>query len=290
MTSVTIFEALKWASSFLVENGRDENVGEIYLRHLVGMSRSQLLAEQRRSVPQEKWEEFQDGISRHVGGVPIQHIIGMEEFYGREFVVNEHVLIPRPETEELIYYGLQKMKDLFRVVDTPLQAGDVGTGSGAIAITLKLEADRLPLDMMAVDISREALAVARENSERLGAEVRFFEGDLLQSLIEEGVKLDILLSNPPYIPLTDRETLSDVVVDHEPELALFGGEDGYDLYKRFMDELPLVMKEKCLIGFEVGIGQGETVADLLRDTFPDAEVEVVHDINGKDRMVFCERK
>jgi release factor glutamine methyltransferase len=290
VTTVTIFEALKWASSFLVENGRDENVGEIYLRHLVGMSRSQLLAEQRRSVPQEKWEEFQDGISRHVGGVPIQHIIGMEEFYGREFVVNEHVLIPRPETEELIYYGLQKMRGLFSVGDTPLQAADVGTGSGAIAITLKLEADRLPLDMMAVDISREALAVARENSERHGAEVRFFEGDLLQSLIEEGVKLDILLSNPPYIPLTDREMLSDVVVDHEPELALFGGEDGYDLYKRFMDELPLVMEEKCLIGFEVGIGQGETVADLLRDTFPDAEVEIVHDINGKDRMVFCERK
>ncbi|MGM0830752.1 MAG: peptide chain release factor N(5)-glutamine methyltransferase [Bacillota bacterium] len=290
MTSVTIFEALKWASSFLVENGRDENVGEIYLRHLVGMSRSQLLAEQRRSVPQEKWEEFQDGINRHVGGVPIQHIIGVEEFYGREFVVNEHVLIPRPETEELIYYGLQKMKGLFSVVDTPLQAADVGTGSGAIAITLKLEADRFPLDMMAVDISRDALAVACENSERLGAEVCFLEGDLLQSLIEKGVKLDILLSNPPYIPLTDRETLSDVVVDHEPELALFGGEDGYDLYKRFMDELPFVMKEKCLIGFEVGIGQGETVVDLLRDTFPDAEVEVVHDINGKDRMVFCERK
>lgn len=290
MTSVTIFEALKWASSFLVENGRDENVGEIYLRHVMGMSRSQLLAEQRRSVPPENWEEFQDGIRRHVGGVPIQHIIGVEEFYGREFVVNEHVLIPRPETEELIYYGLQKMKGLFCDLDTSLQAADVGTGSGAIAITLKLEADRFPLDMMAVDISREALAVARENSERLGAEVRFFEGDLLQPLIEEGVKLDILLSNPPYIPLTDRETLSDVVVDHEPELALFGGEDGYDLYKRFMDELPLVMKETCLIGFEVGVGQGETVADLLRNTFPDAEVEVVHDINGKDRMVFCIRK
>ncbi|MGF3105661.1 peptide chain release factor N(5)-glutamine methyltransferase [Rossellomorea sp. DUT-2] len=290
MTSVTIFEALKWASSFLVENDRDENVGEIYLRHVVGMSRSQLLAEQRRSVPGEKWEEFQDGIRRHVGGVPIQHIIGAEEFYGREFVVNEHVLIPRPETEELIYYGLKKMKGLFSVADTPLQAADVGTGSGAIAITLKLEADRLPLDTIAVDISREALAVAHENSERLGAEVRFFEGDLLQPLIEEGTKLDILLSNPPYIPLTDRETLSDVVALHEPELALFGGEDGYDLYKRFMEELPLVMKEKCLIGFEVGVGQGETVANLLRETFRDAEVEVVHDINGKDRMVFCERK
>lgn len=290
MTSVTIFEALKWASSFLVENGRDENVGEIYLRHLIGMSRSQLLAEQRRSVPGEKWEEFQDGIHRHVGGVPIQHIIGVEEFYGREFLVNEHVLIPRPETEELIYYGLQKMKGLFSVDDTPLQAADVGTGSGVIAVTLKLESKRIPLEMMAVDISSEALAVARENSERLGAEVRFFEGDLLKPLIEDGVKLDILLSNPPYIPLTDRETLSDVVIEHEPELALFGGEDGYDLYKRFMEELPLVMKETCLIGFEVGVGQGEIVADMLRATFPDAETVVVHDINGKDRMVFCVRK
>ncbi|WP_309137656.1 peptide chain release factor N(5)-glutamine methyltransferase [Rossellomorea sp. SC111] len=287
---VTVFEALKWASSFLVESGRDENVGEIYLRHLMDMSRSQLLAEQRRSVPPEKWDEFQEGIRRHVGGVPIQHIIGTEEFYGREFVVNEHVLIPRPETEELIYYGLQKMKDLFGDVDTSLQAVDVGTGSGAIAVTLKLESERLPLEMMAVDISPEALAVARENSKRLDADVRFFEGDLLKPLIEDGVKLDILLSNPPYIPLTDRETLSDVVIDHEPELALFGGEDGYDLYKRFMEELPLVMKEKFLIGFEVGVGQGETVADLLRATFPDAETEVVHDINGKDRMVFCMKK
>ncbi|MFI8687705.1 peptide chain release factor N(5)-glutamine methyltransferase [Rossellomorea sp. NPDC077527] len=287
---LTVFEALKWASSFLVEKGRDENVGEIYLRHLLGMSRSQLLAEQRRSVPQEKWDEFQEGIRRHVSGVPIQHIIGVEEFYGREFVVNEHVLIPRPETEELIYYGLEKMKDLFGDVDSPLVAADVGTGSGAIAVTLKLESKRIPLEMMAVDISSEALAVARENGTRLSADVRFLEGDLLQPLIEDGVKLDVLLSNPPYIPLTDRETLSDVVIDHEPELALFGGEDGYDLYKRFMDELPLVMKERCLIGFEVGVGQGETVADLLRVTFSDAKTEVVYDINGKDRMVFCVRK
>lgn len=284
---VTVFEALKWASSFLIENGRDENVGEIYLRHLLGMSRSQLLAEQRRSVPQEKWDVFQRGIREHAGGVPIQHIIGTEEFYGREFVVNEHVLIPRPETEELIYYGLEKMKVLFEP-GVRLQAADVGTGSGAIAITLKLESKRL--EMMAVDISGEALAVAGENSSKLGADVRFFEGDLVQPLIEESVKLDILLSNPPYIPLTDRETLSDVVIDYEPELALFGGEDGYDLYKRFMEELPLVMKEKFLVGFEVGVGQGETVADLLRATFPDAETEVVHDINGKDRMVFCVRK
>jgi release factor glutamine methyltransferase len=284
--SVTVFEALKWASSFLKEHKRDENAGEIYLRHILDHSRSQLLAEQRMEIPLGKWEEFQVGIRKHAGGVPIQHIIGFEEFYGRAFKVNEHVLIPRPETEELIYYGLTKMKSLF-AKGLSLKAADIGTGSGAIAVTLKLESTNWPLDVMAVDISREALSVANENSQRLGTEIDFYQGDLLQPLVDKGVKLDLMLSNPPYIPLTDRLSLSDVVVDHEPQLALFGGQDGYDLYKRFMLQLPLVMNDTFLIGFEVGAGQGETVADMLRQTFPDAETEVVLDINGKDRMVFC---
>ncbi|WP_263621446.1 peptide chain release factor N(5)-glutamine methyltransferase [Rossellomorea aquimaris] len=284
--NVTVFEALKWASSFLKKQNRDENAGEIYLRHLLDMSRSQLLAEQRMEISAEKWEEFQQGVRSHADGVPIQHIIGFEEFYGRTFLVNEHVLIPRPETEELIYYGLEKMKRLFPRGGS-LRAADIGTGSGAIAITLKLESTAWPVEMMAVDISEEALCVAKENSQRLGAEVSFYQGDLLKPLMDDGVKLDIMLSNPPYIPLGDRETMSEVVVDHEPQLALFGGEDGYDLYRRFMDELPSVMNDAFLIGFEVGAGQGETVADMLRETFPEAETEVVFDINGKDRMVFC---
>ncbi len=286
--NVTVFEALKWASSFLIERKRDENAGEIYLRHLLGVSRSQLFAEQRMTVPQGTWEEFQEGIRQHASGVPIQHIIGIEEFYGREFKVNEHVLIPRPETEELIYYGLERMKRLFPRGGS-LRAADIGTGSGAIAVTLKLECTDQELEVMAVDISEEALAVAQDNSRRLGAEVDFYQGDLLQPLVDKGVKLDIMLSNPPYIPLGDRETMSEVVVDHEPQLALFGGEDGYDLYRRFMEELPLVMNDTFLSGFEVGAGQGETVADMLRSAFPDAEAEVVIDINGKDRMVFCWR-
>jgi release factor glutamine methyltransferase len=287
--TMTVFEALKWASSFLNEHKRDENAGEIYLRHVLNLSRSQLLADQRMEIPLGKWEEFEKGIRDHADGVPIQHIIGFEEFYGRLFKVNEHVLIPRPETEELIYYGLEKMKSLFAKGQS-LNAADIGTGSGAIAVTLKLESPDWPLDMIAVDISDEALAVAKENSQRLGAEVAFYQGDLLKPLVDKGVKLDIMLSNPPYIPLGDRVTMSEVVVDHEPQLALFGGEDGYDLYRQFMDELPAVMNETFLIGFEVGAGQGETVADMLRVVFPDAETEVVFDINGKDRMVFCSMK
>ncbi len=289
--SRTIFEALKWASSFLKEHSRDENVGEIYLRNLLKWDRSKLFANQREELSQDIFTEFENGIRKHVSGVPIQHIIGFEEFYGRYFKVNQHVLIPRPETEELVFYILQRKKALFnREKTSQLTVADIGTGSGAIAISLKKESIMFDLDMYAVDLSEEALSVARENSKRLDAEVQFLQGDLLQPLIEKNVKLDILVSNPPYIPLTDLETLSDVVRDHEPHLALFGGEDGYDLYHRFMEELPLIMKESCLLGFEVGAGQGATVAAMLQKTFPSAEVEVVEDINGKDRMVFCTRK
>jgi release factor glutamine methyltransferase len=286
MLANTVFEALKWASSFLKDNNRDENVGELYLRHLLKMSRAKLLAEQQHVLTEAEWLEFKQAIEQHVKGIPIQHLIGFEEFYGRPFLVNSDVLIPRPETEELVYYTVEKLSK--KQNRESLVAVDIGTGSGAIAISLKLESSAR-LNMIAVDISDKALDVARENSRRLGAEVSFLQGDLLQPLIKEGVKVDVLLSNPPYIPLRDKETLADVVRDHEPELALFGGEDGYDLYRRFMEELPKVMNDSFLIGFEVGVGQGETVANLLKETFPDANVEVVFDINRKDRMVFCEQ-
>jgi release factor glutamine methyltransferase len=286
MLAKTVFEALKWASSFLKDNNRDENVGELYLRHLLKMSRAKLLAEQQHVLTEAEWLEFKHAIEQHVKGIPIQHLIGFEEFYGRPFLVNSDVLIPRPETEELVYYTIEKLSK--KQNREPLVAVDIGTGSGAIAISLKLESSAR-LNMIAVDISDKALDVARENSRRLGAEVNFLQGDLLQPLIQEGVKVDVLLSNPPYIPLRDKETLADVVKDHEPELALFGGEDGYDLYRRFMEELPKVVNDSYLIGFEVGVGQGETVVNLLKETFPDANVEVVFDINGKDRMVFCEQ-
>jgi release factor glutamine methyltransferase len=283
----SVFEALRWASSFLKEHGRDENAGELYLCHLLDMSRARLFAEQKTVLEDSLWEEFRSGIDAHVSGIPIQHLIGREEFYGRSFTVNRHVLIPRPETEELMYYSLERMKRLFNGSHT-IQAADIGTGSGAIAISLALEYDG-DVNVRAVDVSADALEVAKGNAERLAADVTFYHGDLLQPLMEEGVALDVLLSNPPYIPLSDRETLSEVVVDHEPSLALFGGEDGYDLYRRFMEGLPRIMNERFLIGFEVGAGQGETVAEMLTKAFPRSSVEVVMDINGKDRMVFCEQ-
>ena len=285
MTNVKIFEALNWASSFLKEHNREEFAGELLLRYYSGLSRTSMLMKMRDELDGEVWTEFQAAVKRHSDGEPIQYIIGSEEFYGRRFLVNEHVLIPRPETEELVQGTLQRLDRLFSESDQ-IDLVDVGTGSGAISVTLKLE--KPELKVTAVDLSKDALEVARKNASELGAEIEFLHGDLLQPLISQGKKVDVVISNPPYIPVADQEWMSDIVTEHEPHMALFAGEDGLDMYRRFMEELPLVLKEKALVGFEIGAGQGEAVRGLLEKTFPHAKVEVVFDINGKDRMVFAE--
>ncbi|MBT2661493.1 peptide chain release factor N(5)-glutamine methyltransferase [Bacillus sp. ISL-45] len=285
MSNVRIFEALNWASSFLKEHNREEFAGELLLRHYSGLSRTSMLMKMRDGLDDEVWTEFQTAVKRHTAGEPIQYIIGSEEFYGRRFEVNEHVLIPRPETEELVYGTLQRLDRLFPE-SNQMDLVDVGTGSGAISVTLKLE--KPELKVTAVDLSKDALEVARKNASELGAEIEFLHGDLLQPLILQGKKVDAVISNPPYIPVADLEWMSDIVTEHEPHMALFAGEDGLDLYRRFMEELPHILKEKALVGFEIGTGQGEAVRGLLEKTFPHAKVEIVFDINGKDRMVFAE--
>ncbi|WP_318999815.1 peptide chain release factor N(5)-glutamine methyltransferase [Mesobacillus sp. S13] len=285
MTNVKIFEALNWASSFLKEHKREEFAGELLLRHYSGLSRTTMLMNMREELDGEVWIEFQAAVKRHGAGEPIQYIIGSEEFYGRRFQVNEHVLIPRPETEELVHGTLQRLDKLFPDRDS-IDLVDVGTGSGAIAVTLKLE--KPELKVTAVDLSEDAIEVASKNASQLGADMEFLHGDLLQPLILQRKKVDVVISNPPYIPVSDQEWMSDIVTEHEPHMALFAGEDGLDLYRRFMEELPLVLKEKALVGFEIGAGQGEAVRGLLEKAFTKAKVEIVFDINGKDRMVFAE--
>lgn len=280
-----VYEALNWASSFLKEKQRDENAGEILLQHFLGQSRSQLLANMHETIEPHNLEVFKKAVNLHLEGKPVQYIIGHEEFYGRTFKVNEDVLIPRPETEELVYGALERIQRLFHG-QSSLELADIGTGSGAIAITLKLENPSLLVT--ATDIYEPTLLLAKENAHMLGAEIDFVQGDLLATFMAEGKKLDILLSNPPYIPEGDATWMSDVVKEHEPHRALFAGDDGLDIYRRLSLELPAVMKSKSLVGLEVGAGQSKAVAQLLEQAFPQAKIDVVYDINGKDRMVFAE--
>jgi release factor glutamine methyltransferase len=279
-----IFEVLKWASSFLEEHNRDQNAGELLLIHHLKTTRSKLLASLHDEVSQEIFSAFEADVQRHAEGLPIQYLIGKESFYGRDFLVNKEVLIPRPETEELVFHVLQKIEQKWGS-NKKLNAVDVGTGSGAIAITLALENPNLALK--AIDIAPASIEVAEQNARLLGAAVEFLEGDMLSPLIKMGKKASVIVSNPPYIPSCDIHTLSPVVKEHEPMRALIGGEDGLDFYRQLMQELPDVLEKDGIVAFEVGVGQTMDVGNMLQETFPTADVKAIDDINGKDRIVLA---
>ncbi len=276
----TIREAWRWASSFLNERGLEQPVAQILLCHYFQVNRTGLLMKMDEPIKSTLVQRLNEDLQRYAKGKPVQHIIGYEYFYGRRFCVNEHVLIPRPETEELVVAVSNLKRTLFG--GKAVKIVDIGTGSGAIAITMALEEEG---DVIATDLSEHALAVAKKNATALSADVNFLHGDLLQPLIEREEKIDIIISNPPYIPLTEAGQLAIHVREHEPHLALFGGSDGLDLYRRFMEELPLVVAETGIIAFEVGVGQAQQVERMLAATFPKAQTKIVTDINGKERIV-----
>ncbi len=279
----TIFEALNGASSFLEENGREGNAARLLLQHILQTNYSGLMMRMHDAITDEQAVLFQSYIDLHVKGQPVQYITGVEEFYGRPFLVDESVLIPRPETEELIVGTFARMQKLFGE-NKNLKLADIGTGSGAIAITMKKE--QPTLDVTATDLSEAALITAQKNAEQLGASITFKLGDLTAPISEE--KWDIVLSNPPYIAFADMKDMSDVVVEHEPHSALFAEEDGLILYRKLALALPALMNKPALIGLEIGYTQGQAVANLFKNSFPQAQVSIVKDINQKDRMVFCE--
>lgn len=278
-----LYEVLQWASLFLEQNNRETKVAELLLQHHLGVSRTQFYAQMRDEIPANIVEKFRADIEKHVEtGGPIQHLIGYETFYGRDFAVNPHVLIPRPETEELVLHVINNAPKA-----EPITIVDIGTGSGIIAITLALE---LPnAEVYAIDISEDALATARKNAKSLEANVTFLQGNFLEPFINQDLKADIVVSNPPYISDDEREQLSDTVVNHDPELALFAEDQGLAAYKEITKMLPGAVKKDGTVAFEIGHLQGEEVRTLIQETFPNASVKVLQDINGKDRIVFGEK-
>ena len=190
-------DLIRQSEAMLDEKDKDCNVAKVLFYHLANKEPHQLYLMMDEEVDETLFQQFQAGMERYMNGEPIQYINGKENFFSRDFIVNENVLIPRYETEELVENILYKIDDYFEDYES-IDLCDVGTGSGAIAITLALEEPKLKV--IATDISQEALEVAKENAKALGAHVTFYQGDMLQPLIERQQKFDIFVSNPPYIP------------------------------------------------------------------------------------------
>ena len=277
-----IYEAQNRAYSLLEQKGLDPGSVRLLLEYVTKKSHASLLASMRDPLTEEEQTNFWDKVDELLEGKPVQYVIGSESFYGRTFTVDNNVLIPRPETEELIHGAIERSQQLF--ANKKITVADIGTGSGAIAITFKKEWPES--NVTATDISSGALAVAMKNAEQNEAIVTFREGDMTEPI--SGTKWDVVLSNPPYIAHEEAKAMSSTVLSFEPHNALFADEDGLYLYKKLADNLPQLMNKPALIGVEIGYLQGPSVHELFTDAFPTASIEIVKDINGKDRILFCE--
>lgn len=262
------------------EEGLSPDVVKAFLFELCNEENVNLYMELDNEANPKIEKKFLDGIERIRKDEPMNYVLGYSYFYGYKMIVGKDVLIPRPETEELVGLVLSQY-DLY-YPKKKINICDVGTGSGAIAIALKKEEPLL--NVYASDISHEALDVAKQNATNNDCEISFLEGSMLEPFIENGIKVDILVSNPPYIKTV--ETIQSSVYDFEPHVALFGGEDGLKFYRQIFERAHEVVAPDGLMFFEMGYDQKEDLAKLAKSYFPDAEVSVHKDINNKDRMLF----
>lgn len=280
----TVKELIKLAESRLDDASKDVNVAKVLFYHLADKQPHELYLMYDEEVGSELEAKFLAGMEEYYQGKPIQYIKGVENFFGRDFKVNEDVLIPRYETEELVENILYRIDDYFAEYQS-ITLCDVGTGSGAIATSLALEEPRLKV--FATDISLKAVTVAKDNAKNLGANIEFMVGDMLEPLLENEIKVDIFVSNPPYIP--QEQEIEAMVKDNEPHVALFGGNDGLYFYRKIFQGVEPLLQERALLAFEMGFDQRELMEAALQEYFPNDPHEIIKDINGKDRMLFIYR-
>lgn len=277
----TYHAILKNAQKRMEDAGYGEQAALLYMLELTNKEAHNLYMEFEKEMDKDIETAYEAGINRLLKGEPLGHVLGFEWFYGYRFHVGPDVLIPRPETEELVANVLAAYDEYFSTVEN-VTAVDIGTGSGAIAISLKKEEENI--HMMATDISEDAVTVAKQNADENEAVVNFMVGDMLEPLIDRNLKVDILISNPPYIP--QEEQMEHSVVDYEPHVALFGGEDGLKFYRIIFENASKVLKERAMMAFEMGYNQKEALTAEARKYFPDAKIEVLKDMSGKNRMLF----
>ncbi len=282
----TIQDVLSRGRQLLIQAGQESARldAQVLMEHVLDIDRATLYAYPEREVTANQEQRFFSLIERRAQGEPIAYLIGHEEFYGLDFLVDKRVLIPRPETELLVETALRILRERLNMGQVLLVA-DIGTGSGAIPITLAVEEPRLPY-LYAVDISSDALEVARLNCQRHHVEqrVRLLYGDLLAPLPDS---VDVLIANLPYVGTNEMDVLEPDVVNYEPHLALFSGPLGLDLLRRFFIDAYQSNKLKPggILLLEVGYQQHDPLVRLLQEVWPHAKVEFSKDYAGWDRVL-----
>lgn len=276
-------QAITKACLLLRRQGKEESLARFLLMYMLDESPQLFSNSFSEQLSQENEEKYFSLIEKHIKeDVPLSHLVGFEYFYDRKFKVTKDVLSPRMETEELIYkvieYVKASNKNNFKILD-------LCTGSGIVAITLKKELSQFSIDVVASDISEEAIKVAKENAQSHDATIKFIQSDIFNNIAD---KFDIIVSNPPYIDRKDEVTMQDNVLKYDPHLALFAEEEGMYFYRKIIEQANDYLNENGVIFFEIGYDQKDKIIKLA--DLNGYSAEAYKDINGRDRMAFLVRK
>ena len=281
--TLTLKQLYKVGTVKLAEEGIEEFSLDAWylLEYVTGVSKAMYFAEPERAVSEENADRYIDCIRQRAAHIPLQHITGEQEFMGYPFYVNEHVLIPRQDTETLVEEAIQVMRPKMKILD-------MCTGSGCIVLSiLKMCREKYymtELQGIGADVSEEALKVARENGRRLEVPVTWIQSDLFAKIPEEE-KYDVIVSNPPYIETAVIDTLQEEVRLHDPYIALDGKEDGLYFYRRIISEAGKYLKPQGKLMFEIGCDQAEAVEELMKNVGYE-QITVKKDLAGLDRVVY----
>ncbi|MBX8938342.1 peptide chain release factor N(5)-glutamine methyltransferase [Enterococcus gilvus] len=270
----TYVEVLSRASSFLEAAGKEGYAIEYLFLARKNWDKTHWLMHMREEISPADEALIEKDLASLMKNIPPQYLLGYEYFFERRFKVTEDTLIPRPETEELVALCLS-MND-----NTTKKVVDIGTGTGAIAVSLKLE--RPDWEMTAVDISEGALNVATENARNLQARISFKQSDVLSAITE---KQDIIISNPPYISQSEWDLMDESVRTYEPKTALFAENEGLAIYQKIAAESRECLQPNGMIFLEIGFRQGQSVKEIFQTVYPEKEVTIHQDMSGNDRMV-----
>ena len=290
MTTVrTVMEVVRLSSGYLHEHGSASPRldAELLAATALGVRRLDLYLQFDRPLDEVQLAAIRALVRRRGDGEPVAYITGEREFYGRPFAVSAAVLVPRPETETLVEVALLRMRAMSGALRPP-RVADLGTGSGCVGVTLAVEEPRAAV--VATDLSDAALAVAAANARRHGVEerVELVAGSWAEPL--RGREFDLVVSNPPYIPVAELASLAVDVRDHEPGLALDGGEDGLDAYRALLPSLAAILAPDGWAAVEIDIRAADAVSALSRQAFGGDLVVTVHnDLSGRPRVVTMER-